>query len=64
MRGSVESFTARLTPRRGALHSLFEIGRDLRLNHRFEVASGVLAEEGAARLKAFFSKLRAGSVVG
>ncbi|MEO8901754.1 MAG: nucleoside deaminase [Polyangiaceae bacterium] len=43
----------------GALVSLFEIGRDLRLNHRFEVVPGVLAEEGAARLKAFFAKLRA-----
>jgi tRNA(adenine34) deaminase len=48
-------------PKAGALHSLFEIGRDLRLNHRFEVESGVLAEDGAARLKAFFAKLRAAS---
>lgn len=46
-------------PKAGAIGSLFEIGRDLRLNHRFEVASGVLGEEGAARLKAFFAKLRA-----
>jgi len=46
-------------PKAGALHSLFEIGRDPRLNHRFEVVPGVLAEEGAARLKAFFAKLRA-----
>ena len=43
----------------GALSSLFEIGRDLRLNHRFEVTAGVLGEEGGARLKAFFAKLRA-----
>lgn len=43
----------------GALTSLFEIGRDTRLNHRFEVQAGVLAEQGAARLKAFFAKLRA-----
>lgn len=48
-------------PKAGALHSLFEIGRDVRLNHRFEVARGVLADEGAARLKAFFAKLRAAS---
>jgi tRNA(adenine34) deaminase len=48
-------------PKAGALQSLFEIGRDLRLNHRFEVVSGVLAADGAARLKAFFAKLRAGS---
>jgi tRNA(adenine34) deaminase len=45
----------------GALVSLFELGRDLRLNHRFEVVPGVLAEEGAARLKGFFAKLRAPS---
>ena len=48
----------------GALHSLFEIGRDLRLNHRFEVVSGVLAEQAAARLKAFFAGLRAASALG
>ena len=42
----------------GALQSLFEIGQDLRLNHRFQVVPGVLASEGAARLKAFFAKLR------
>ncbi len=42
----------------GALESLFEIGRDLRLNHCFQIVSGVLAAEGAARLKAFFAKLR------
>lgn len=45
-------------PKAGALHSLFEIGRDLRLNHRFEVVPGVLADEGGARLKAFFAQLR------
>jgi tRNA(adenine34) deaminase len=45
----------------GALVSLFELGRDLRLNHRFEVVPGVLAEEGAARLRGFFAKLRAPS---
>lgn len=48
-----------LDAKAGALISLFEIGRDLRLNHRFEVVSGLFAEQGAARLKAFFAKLRA-----
>jgi tRNA(adenine34) deaminase len=48
-------------PKAGALHSLFEIGRDTRLNHRFEVQAGLLAEQGAARLRAFFAKLRAPS---
>jgi tRNA(adenine34) deaminase len=46
-------------PKAGALDSLFEIGRDARLNHRFEVCGGVLAEDGAALLKAFFARLRA-----
>ena len=46
-------------PKAGALVSLFELGRDVRLNHRFEVVPGLLADEGAARLKVFFAKLRA-----
>ena len=46
-------------PKAGALESLFEIGRDSRLNHRFQVVPGVLASDGAERLKAFFAKLRA-----
>ena len=45
-------------PKAGALDSLFEIGRDPRLNHRFQVVSGVMANEGAARLKDFFAVLR------
>lgn len=48
-------------PKGGALVSLFELGRDLRLNHRFEVVSGVLADQAASRLKFFFAKLRAPS---
>lgn len=46
-------------PKAGALESLFSIGQDTRLNHRFEVTSGVLAEECARRLSDFFAKLRA-----
>jgi tRNA(adenine34) deaminase len=46
-------------PKAGALRSLFSIGQDPRLNHRFEVSGGVLAEESARRLSVFFSKLRA-----
>ena len=41
------------------MHTLFSIGRDARLNHRFEVTSGVLADECAALLRAFFETLRA-----
>lgn len=46
-------------PKAGALGSLFSLGDDARLNHRFEVTSGVLATASAARLTAFFAKLRA-----
>jgi tRNA(adenine34) deaminase len=45
-------------PKAGAVSSLFEIGRDPRLNHRFEVVSGLGAEESARRLRAFFEALR------
>jgi tRNA(adenine34) deaminase len=46
-------------PKGGALETLFTIGRDARLNHRFEVAGGVLADASAERLRAFFAALRA-----
>jgi tRNA(adenine34) deaminase len=42
----------------GAIDSLFVIGRDPRLNHRFPIVSGVLADECAARLRAFFAGRR------
>jgi tRNA(adenine34) deaminase len=46
-------------PKAGAVDTLFAIGRDARLNHRFEVTAGVLGEGCAALLKAFFARLRA-----
>lgn len=46
-------------PKAGAVRSLFTIGDDARLNHRFEIVEGVLADEAAARLRAFFAALRA-----
>jgi tRNA(adenine34) deaminase len=45
-------------PKAGALDTLFQIGRDPRLNHRFGVTGGVLADECAALLKAFFAARR------
>lgn len=45
-------------PKGGAIESMFGIGLDQRLNHRFEVLSGVLAEESAERLRHFFAALR------
>jgi tRNA(adenine34) deaminase len=45
-------------PKAGAVVSLFQIGTDPRLNHRFEVEAGFMAEEGGRRLSQFFSQLR------
>jgi tRNA(adenine34) deaminase len=45
-------------PKAGAVASLFQIGADTRLNHRFEIQGGVLAEEGASRLTEFFAERR------
>jgi tRNA(adenine34) deaminase len=45
-------------PKGGAIDTMFGIGRDDRLNHRFEIVSGVLADESAARLRTFFAGLR------
>src|SRR5687767_12308116 len=46
-------------PKAGAVESLYNIVQDQRLNHRPEVIGGVLAEESAALLKAFFDRRRA-----
>ncbi|MGH7440923.1 MAG: tRNA adenosine(34) deaminase TadA [Polyangiaceae bacterium] len=48
-------------PKAGAVTTMFGIGVDARLNHRFEVVSGVRAEECSARLRAFFGRLRGGA---
>jgi tRNA(adenine34) deaminase len=46
-------------PKAGALGTLFDIASDERLNHRYDVVAGVLADESAALLKEFFMGLRA-----
>lgn len=46
-------------PKAGALGTLYDLHDDHRLNHRFDVTSGILAEESSAMLKAFFGRLRA-----
>jgi tRNA(adenine34) deaminase len=46
-------------PKAGALRSLYLIGEDSRLNHRYAVTSGVRAEECAGLLSGFFAALRA-----
>ena len=45
-------------PRYGGLVSQYRLGTDGRLNHRFELVGGVLADRCAALLKAFFRQRR------
>ena len=45
-------------PKAGAVRTLYTLLDDKRLNHRVEVVPGVLAAEGSALLRGFFSRLR------
>jgi tRNA(adenine34) deaminase len=45
-------------PKAGAVHTLYEIPTDKRLNHRVEVIGGVEAEKCRALLRAFFQGRR------
>lgn len=45
-------------PKAGACGSLYKVHEDTRLNHRFLVRNGVLAEECGAILKTFFRQRR------
>jgi tRNA(adenine34) deaminase len=47
-------------PKTGAVGSLWDVVRDRRLNHRPAVRGGVLADECAALLEAFFARQRLG----
>ena len=47
-------------PKAGAVGTLYDLSDDERLNHRFEVTSGVLAEESSQLLQGFFERLRKG----
>lgn len=46
-------------PKAGAVRTLFAIGDDPRLNHRFQVEAGVLGDACAAQLSGFFRRIRA-----
>ena len=46
-------------PKAGATVTLYTIGSDPRLNHRFECVPGVLADECSALLSSFFAAIRA-----
>ena len=47
-------------PKAGAVATLYQIVTDVRLNHRMDVTSGVLADDAAGLLRGFFEALRAG----
>ena len=44
--------------RAGACGTLYNVVQDGRLNHRVEVVSGVMAEESAGLIRAFFAQRR------
>ena len=45
-------------PKGGALGSLYQLNEDSRLNHRYEVSSGLLVDESARLLSSFFQLKR------
>jgi tRNA(adenine34) deaminase len=45
-------------PKAGAVHTLYTLLSDPRLNHRTEVAAGMLADECATQLRTFFTTIR------
>jgi len=45
-------------PKAGALRSLYSIGLDGRLNHRFELVCGILEKECSSILSNFFQQIR------
>jgi tRNA(adenine34) deaminase len=46
-------------PKAGAVRTLYQVCTDARLNHRVDVTAGVLADECAELLRAFFRRQRA-----
>ena len=46
-------------PKAGAVRTLYTLGDDPRLNHRFEIVPGILGAECAAVLSDFFAAIRA-----
>lgn len=48
-------------PKAGGVVSLFQVGRDSRLNHLLIVEGGLLAEESSALLRDFFRRRRGGA---
>lgn len=50
-----------IDPKAGGVESLYRVGVDGRLNHRFAVTGGVLAAAASAQLKGFFRERRNGA---
>jgi tRNA(adenine34) deaminase len=50
-------------PKAGAVHSLYELLNDKRLNHQCEVHQGIMAKESSELLSTFFSELRKGRIM-
>jgi tRNA(adenine34) deaminase len=53
-----------MDPKAGAIDSVYSIGSDNLLNHRLLVQSGIMAEESANLLRAFFKDRRKGCGAG
>ncbi|HIJ89673.1 MAG: tRNA adenosine(34) deaminase TadA [Desulfobulbaceae bacterium] len=51
-------------PKAGGVVSLFQVGQDTRLNHLLDVEGGLLADECATLLRAFFRQRRGGAAAG
>mgnify|MGYP002079025153 CR=1 FL=1 len=49
---------AAIDPKAGAAGSIVDLLRHDRLNHRVDVQAGLLADEAAAQIRAFFNSLR------
>ncbi|MBF0281063.1 MAG: tRNA adenosine(34) deaminase TadA [Zetaproteobacteria bacterium] len=45
-------------PKTGAIHSLYQLGSDARLNHQMHIQSGLLADESGQLLRRFFKQRR------
>lgn len=50
-------------PKFGGCESIFRIPEDTRLNHRIKLVSGVMKDDVAALMQAFFRRLRGGKEV-
>lgn len=50
-------------PKFGGCGSIFDIPTERRLNHRVNVAGGILAEESAEKLKSFFRDIRSKNLI-